>query len=305
MKGLLRITCVSLIVFFTTFLAVALGGDQKSGRSFKDRPDVTDDYQIHFIYMLDKNGKDGEWDINGKMEEELLDMNEKMFSLTGNLQKYKFDYRDDGKLDISFVRLDRKGTHKGWNNNYPDYFIQKLGFNNPRKLYYSWVDFNHRRDVGQMGVHSGYTFLLGTSKDERIRMTLHELLHGQGFAWPCTTGVGNARDSSHVYKGQSLIAKPDPTYVLGPMIYDHSNVGCPDLKDSVYLTPTSDNPFDPLPMACHLAERAGRIHGESYGFADQWPPKYNHNKFKNIKKRSRWCTYKLGEQNYRFKQWKQ
>mgnify|MGYP003305385015 CR=1 FL=1 len=163
--------------------------DKKIGRYFTDQPDVTDDYQIHFIYMLDQYGDDNEWDINGQMEKELLEMNEKMFVMTGGKQKYKFDYRKDGKLDISFVRLDKKGTKKGWNNNYPDYFIQKLGFNNPKKLYYSWVDFNHR-DGGQMGVHSGYTFLLNQhvkgGKEERIQITLHELLHGQGFSWKCT-----------------------------------------------------------------------------------------------------------------------
>ena len=76
--------------------------------------------------MLDQYGDDNEWDINGQMEEELLEMNEKMFELTGDKQKYKFDYRKDGKLDISFVRLDKRGIpNKGWNMNYPDYFIQK------------------------------------------------------------------------------------------------------------------------------------------------------------------------------------
>ena len=292
-----------LLLSLISFPSIALAADEKPGRVFADQPDVTNDYQIHFIYMLDKNGEDREWDINGAMEKELLEMNEKMFSLTGDKQTYKFDYREDGRLDISFVRLDREGTHKGWNNNYPDYFIQRLGFNNPRKLYYSWVDFAHRRDGGQMGVHSGYTFLLSKfnkTKDSRIQITLHELLHGQGFSWPCTTGHKDA----HVYKGKSLIGKPDPAYVLGNMIYEHNNEGCPDLKDSVYLTPTSDNPFDPLPMVCHLAERAGRVHGEAYGFADQWPPQYDHKKFEKIEERSAWCTYKLGEQNYNFRQWK-
>ena len=191
--------------------------------------------------MLDKNGKDNELDINGKMEKELLELNEEMFKLTGNKQKYKFDYREDGKLDISFVRLDKKGTKKGWNNNYPDYFIQKLGFNNPKKLYFSWVDFNHR-DGGQMGVHSGYTFLLNQhvkgGKEERIQITLHELLHGQGFSWKCTKG--NQR--GHV-GGPSILSNDNWTYKLGNMIYDHDNEGCPDLKDSVYLTPTSDDPY--------------------------------------------------------------
>ena len=150
---------IILILGLILFNLDVFAKDGKPGRFFEDQPDVNDDYQIHFIYMLDKDGKDNELDINGKMEKELLELNEEMFKLTGNKQKYKFDYRQDGKLDISFVRLDKKGTKKGWNNNYPDYFIQKLGFNNPKKLYYSWVDFNHR-DGGQMGVHSGYTFLL-------------------------------------------------------------------------------------------------------------------------------------------------
>jgi len=171
--------------------------DKKIGRFFTDQPDVTDDYQIHFIYMLDQFGDDNEWDINGQMEEELLEMNEKKLELTGGKQKYKFDYRKDGELDISFIRLDKRGTpYKGWGMNYPLYFAQKKGFNNPKKLYYSWVDFNHR-DGGHMGVHHGYTFLKSKynyNKMKRIRITLHELLHGQGFSWPCTVGD----DGGHV-----------------------------------------------------------------------------------------------------------
>ncbi len=295
-----------LLLFAILFLSSpsVFAKDEKPGRFFNDQPDVSDDYQIHFIYMLDKEGQDNEWDINGEMEKELLELNEEMFKLTGKKQKYKFDYREDGKLDISFVRLDKKGTNKGWNNSYPDYFIQKLGFNNPQKLYYSWVDFRHP-DGGQMGVHSGYTFILSDynigKKEQRIRITLHELLHGQGFAWACTNG----KQGGHV-DGPSILSNNNWSYKLGNMIYEHDNTGCPDLKDSVYLTPTSDEPYDPLPMVCHLAERAGRAHGGTYGFESQWPEKYNHNKFKQIEKRSYWCTYKLAEfaKDNWFRDWK-
>jgi hypothetical protein len=75
------------------------------------------------------------------------------------------------------------------------------------------------------------------------------------------------------------------------MIYDHNNKGCPDLKDSVYLAPTSDEPYDPLPMVCFLAERSDQ---GAYGFETQWPEKYDHKKFKKLDT-SYWCTYKLGE----------
>ena len=294
-----------LLLFSILFLSSpsVFAQDEKLGRFFNDQPDVSDDYQIHFIYMLDKEGQDNEWDINGEMEQELLELNEEMFKLTGKKQKYKFDYREDGKLDISFVRLDKKGTKKGWNS-YPDYFIQKLGFNNPKKLYYSWVDFRHPNG-GQMGVHSGYTFILSDynigKKEQRIRITLHELLHGQGFAWACTEG----EQGGHVV-GPSILSNNNWSYKLGNMIYEHDNTGCPDLKDSVYLTPTSDEPYDPLPMVCHLAERAGRAHGGTYGFESQWPEKYNHKKFKLIEKRSHWCTYKFAEfaKDDWFREWK-
>ena len=66
------------------------------------------------------------------------------------------------------------------------------------------------------------------------------------------------------------------------------------------------DPFDPLPMVCHLAERSGRAHGGTYGFEDQWPARYDHKKFKKIRKKSYWCTYKLNEfaDPMWFKKWK-
>ena len=53
----------------------ASDSDEKPGRFFKDQPDVNDDYQIHFNYLLAKDSEDREWDINGKMEEILLEVN--------------------------------------------------------------------------------------------------------------------------------------------------------------------------------------------------------------------------------------
>ena len=289
---------ITLILIFNS----ANASDLKDGRFFEDQPDTNDDFQIHFIYMLDINGKDNELDINGELEKIIEEMNQKMFELTGNKQKYKLDYRQDGKLDISFVRLDKKGTKKGWNNNYPDYFIQNLGFNNPKKLYYSFVDSFTHRDGGQMGVHSGYTFMKRAgSREDIIKITIHELLHGNGFSWKCTKGNRNGHVS-----GPSVLSNENNQYILGKMIYDHSDDSCPDLKDSVYMAPTSDDTYDPLPMVCHLAERSGRAHGGSYGFEDDWPERYNNKKFNKIKKNSYWCTYKLSEyaETNWFREWK-
>ena len=76
---------MKFIFFFLTIVLVNAGfaSDKKEGRFFEDQPDVTDDYQIHFIYMLDKNGKDNELDLNGEMESMVEEMNDKMFELTG------------------------------------------------------------------------------------------------------------------------------------------------------------------------------------------------------------------------------
>ena len=139
------------------------------------------------------------------------------------------------------------------------------------------------------------------SREDIIKITIHELLHGNGFSWKCTKGNRNGHVS-----GPSVLSNENNQYILGKMIYEHGDESCPDLKDSVYMEPTSDNPYDPLPMVCHLAERSGRAHGGSYGFEDDWPEKYNHKKFNKIKKNSYWCTYKLSEyaETNWFREWK-
>ena len=37
-----------------------LANDEKQGRFFEDQPDVTDDYQIHFNYLLAADSEDRE-----------------------------------------------------------------------------------------------------------------------------------------------------------------------------------------------------------------------------------------------------
>ena len=107
---------LSLILFVTPLSAA----DEKSGRFFKDQPDITDDYQIHFNYLLAADSEDREMDINGEMEKILLEANEVMLKATaenkksdGVARKYKFDYRADGKLDITFIRMDMKRKELG------------------------------------------------------------------------------------------------------------------------------------------------------------------------------------------------
>ena len=119
---------ILLALLITLFSSSIFASDEKPGRFFEDQPDVTDDYQIHFLYLITKDAKDREWDINGKMEEILLEMNEIMARETkkkskGTAKKYKYDYRKDGKIDITFIRLDKtfKELHKYPNANIAPY----------------------------------------------------------------------------------------------------------------------------------------------------------------------------------------
>ena len=263
--------------------------DKKPGRFFKDQPDVTDEPQVHFIYILNKDSEDNEWDINGKMEKELLAANEKVFEMTKGKQKFRYDMREDGKLDISFVRFNKQ--YKGnYGMNYPDAYLTQKGFNDPNKLYFAWADVKHR-DGGQGSVHHGYIFLQSkyiTNANKRMMMTLHEMLHVNGFAWPCTKGNSNGHTSSSTVIGGPV---GDDSYRLG-VLYDHGDDTCPDFKDSAFLDPTSNNPFNPVELKCAMAAEVGR--GKAPNENYDWRKRYSHKKLQKIKAKRTWCTYNVG-----------
>ena len=104
-----KLLLILTIIFFSTSL---FASDEKPGRFFEDQPDVTDDFQIHFIYFLGKKSKDKERDLNGWIEKQVKKSDDLFFKMTGKKQRFKFDYREDGKLDISFVRMDRIANKK-------------------------------------------------------------------------------------------------------------------------------------------------------------------------------------------------
>jgi len=74
---------LSLILFISPLFAA----DEKPERFFEDQPDVTEDHQIHFNYLLAADSKDREIDINGKMEKILLELNEAMAKATAEHKK--------------------------------------------------------------------------------------------------------------------------------------------------------------------------------------------------------------------------
>ena len=234
--------------------------DKKPGRFFEDQPDVNDDYQIHFNYLLASDSKDREWDINGKMEKILLRLNKFMLIATaghkysGGLgKKYKFDFRKDGKIDITFIRLDKpeKFLMPHANNYLGTFLYNKMKMQNPKKIYYNLVEIAGP-DGGEAGVPMGSTFLLnrhvkGDSVNV-IRNILHEFHHAQGGGFECVPGMGS---DAH-YPGDPGTRKQlqaNDGKKIGST-YMHKVEGCPELADSVYLTPTSDQPYDPYELIC-------------------------------------------------------
>jgi len=239
--------------------------DDKINRSLVDREDSTIDHQVHFIYAILKNGKDKEWDINGYIEKLALKVNENFLKWSSQNkksnsigQKFKYDFLKNGKLDISFARLNltRKQIDEPDHPNgliYKELF--KQGFNNPKKVYAIISGFNSKHgnsDGGEGGPL--FTILYGPaiksygSKGMEI-VILHELFHTQGAAYDC--GKRTYR-GAHV-KGSDVLGSGDVTTKIdskNDTYYKHGIEGCPDLADSIFLTPTSKNPWDPYEVFC-------------------------------------------------------
>jgi len=246
------------LIFFVTPLFAA---DEKSGRFFEDQPDVTDDYQIHFNYLLAADSEDREMDINGKMEKMLLEVTEVMLKATaenkrgdGIARKYKFDYRADGKLDITFIRMDmkQKKLPGSANNAIVPFLYKAKNQKNIKKIYYNFADFSpSNSDGGEAGVGYGSTYLKSRSNsayERKLLVTLHELLHTQGMGYNCVPGIK---------AGNSHYSSDRPGYMLGSgrkigSVYAHAKEGCPQMMDSVYLTPTRNDPYDPYEHGCLL-----------------------------------------------------
>ena len=239
--------------------------DDKINRSLVDREDSTIDHQVHFIYAILKNGKDKEWDINGYIEKLALKVNENFLKWSsqnkksnGIGQKFKYDFLKNGKLDVSFARLDltRKQIDEP---DHPTGLIYKelfkQGFNNPKKVYAIISGFNSKHgnsDGGEGGPL--FTILYGPaiksygSKGMEI-VILHELFHTQGAAYDC--GKRTYR-GAHV-KGSDVLGSGDVSTKIdskNDTYYKHGIEGCPDLADSIFLTPTSKNPWDPYEVFC-------------------------------------------------------
>ena len=205
--------------------------------------------------------EDRELDINGKMQDILEKANDAMFEATkankgsgGEGKKFRYDYREDGKLDITFIR-----TSKNWkelkdnsvNTQMGHYFHQFGGFTNKKKTYFLWTDVNAGNHGGDAGVGIGGIFVRsnGHNNEERLtQINIHELFHTQLMGIRCIKGMKKIHYSDHYNGGTDHMLSVG--FKLNRNLYTHDIEGCPQLIDSVYLTPTSKDPYNPYEIMC-------------------------------------------------------
>ena len=239
--------------------------DKKPGRFFEDQPDANNDYQFHFIYLITLDGKDTELDISGWLEKRLTTVNNKFEKWSkknkksnGIGQKFKFDYRKDGKLDISFVRINiskKQLDVPEYPNDIVYRYLREKGFDNPKKVYATFTGFKSKRgnsDGGEGGVPYMIIYTPAVKSYGQTDMDiviLHEMFHAQGAAYACGK---RTYDGTHV-KGSDVLASNKVSTSIDSnnnTYYRHDIEGCPDLAKSVFVTPTAEDPWDPFDVFC-------------------------------------------------------
>ena len=133
-----------VFIFLLLMMTITLA-DEKEGRAFSDLPDVDNGYNIHVIYAVPKEGADKEYDLNNKISMLVYQMDKWFNEKTkGRLydegQNLKFDRRKDGRIDITFLRLEINNlsiSKEGINAvNVIQPEISRLGFNDKKKVYF-------------------------------------------------------------------------------------------------------------------------------------------------------------------------
>ena len=276
-------------------LIVFDSNDVEEGRSFFDRKDQNDFYQIHVIYILAKDSKDKKYDVNGTIQKILEDSNNLLYKNTN--KKFRLDVTSNENIDISFLRVNKTKKQINHLDNAAGYFTGMAalnGFHHPKKIYAIFYQDHYGREWGQVGdaifsgpngeveIASGVTYLGGDGpiKEAWIPNT-HELFHALGFVQLCAPSAIIERNSDwgkndHLNNMNDIMSdRGGDLYGIDPkrnQYFDHSNENCEmDLNKSAYLVPTEETfQLQPRSESCKLT---------------RWQPKYRHQRSLNCLKR--------------------
>ena len=238
--------------------AVRIDGDL-SARSLKDQPDQNADFKVHFNYVVPADAEDRKRDVTGELQNLVEQANKAFFAATqrnkysdGTGKAFKIDYFTDVKLDVTFIRLDKTTSelNRDSTNSILADALKLRGMDNPKKIYFNFVEMEGDQG-GSGGVPIAHINLQRSSVIKRPEfMLLHELVHAQGMGFKCNKGVFADHRNNHVETPDHLIGEYTAEIKLNGHIYYSGDPKCPSLIDSVYLTPTSDDPYDPYTIVC-------------------------------------------------------
>ena len=102
-----------------------------------------------------------------------------------------------------------------------------------------------------------------------IRNVLHEFHHAQGGGFECVPGMGSDAHYPGNPKTRTQLQANDGKKIGST--YIHKVEGCPELADSVYLTPTSDQPYDPYELICKKNFGKYNLVGSGGSSFCKWP----------------------------------
>ena len=96
-------------IIFLLLILTGYSVNSEEMRNYVDQPDVDDGYNIHIIYALPSDGIDKKYDLNNQISM-LAHQMDKWFNtktkdrLFPEGQHLKFDRKDDGRIDITFLK---------------------------------------------------------------------------------------------------------------------------------------------------------------------------------------------------------
>ena len=199
---LIRVFIMKIYVLLTTFFIFFLKShflfaDNKSGRFFEDQSDQSE-YNVHILYVLAKDSVDREYDVSGWIEKTVLKINNDFLKMTARNKKsnkigqeFILDLTKDGKLDVTFMRMnislqDLKKLKSEANQKIYQH-VHDTGFNNPKKTYIIFTDFegNGSSDHGLPYSIIFTPTMIGYGEPTTSKIILKTFIQAQGAAYVC------------------------------------------------------------------------------------------------------------------------
>lgn len=246
--------------------------------SLVDRPDDSDEYQLHFFYAVPSDSKDDLLDVNGQIALSAAAMNTWLEGQTGHRLRYD---NFDGALDVTYLPLEPTADEINELDTrilvYIEHEIKARGFDPSHKLFIVYYDGFFTNSQGYCGLASyppdgagqtavlllrGYNpnqdyvcprqFTKSETYTGYFEMTiLHETLHLLGMVPSCAphNDDGHVNDNSQDLMYFQYDGSYSPLYTYldrhNDDYYNHGNPDCPDLARSVFLDPLPEGAEPP------------------------------------------------------------